>query len=346
VAPNLYPAAGASWQYVAVFNNNGVPIWWMKSAGTSIPADAELLNNGDIVWTHAYGYGGAGAEEHRLDGTLVRTINTVGTGADHHDLQLLPNGDYLMGTTFTRYGADMSMCGGSTSGKLMDFELQELTPSGSLVWSWLASDHIPVSEVAPEFKSTCSSSGDVYHWNSVEPDGNDYVLSFRNLDAVYAINQVTGAIDWKLGGTPRPESLTVIGDPLSAVSTFCGQHDARVLADGSLTVYDDGTGCNRPPRAVHYAIDTAARTATFVESITRRFSSSWCCGSARKLPGGDWVVGWGAQPFVSEQTPTGATLFQLTFTQGLASYRADPVLPGQVSIAALRAGMDAQDPRG
>lgn len=347
VTPNLYPPPpGISPRYVAVFDDNGVPVWWMRSSGNTVPDDAKLLPNGDIVWLHSWPTA-PGAEEHRLDGSLVRTLNTVGSGADQHDIQLLPNGDYLMGRTFRRYPVDMSSCGGSTSGVLLDFELQELTPAGALVWSWRASDHIPVSEVASPFRSTCRYGGDVYHWNAVDRVAGGYILSFRHLDAVYRIDQATGAIEWKLGGTPRPESLTVLGDPYSATSTFCGQHDARMLPDGSLTLQDNGSGCNRPDRIVRYAIDPTARTATLLESLNKPFfpASSWCCGSTRKLPGGDWVTSWGSSRYVTEQTPTGARVFTLAFA-GLSSYRADPVLPGEVSIDALRAGMDAQYPRG
>lgn len=347
VTPSLFAAPpGVSEQYAAFFDNNGVPVWWMRSAGTTIPLDAKLLPNGDVAWLHFLGVGPPGAEEHQLDGSLVRTLDTVPGGADHHDLQLLPNGDYLMGLTFSRSGVDMSSCGGSTSGTLRDFELQELSPNGGLVWLWRASDYIPFSEVTVRWQSQCATGGDIYHWNSVEPDGDGYVLSFRHLDAVYRIGRGTGAIDWKVGGVSRPESLTVVGDPLSAVSTLCGQHDARVLADGTLTVFDDGTGCNRPSRAVRFAIDDTAHTSTLLEDIRDSDGArSGCCGSTRRLPDGDWVTQWGNNPYFTEQTGTGVPVFKLSFTQGLFPYRANPVLPGQLSRAALRAGMDAQYPR-
>ena len=125
VSPHRYPTpAGFSDQYTAFFDNNGVPVWWMKSSGTSIPEDSTLLPDGNVIWTHALAVGTAGAEEHALDGTLVRTINTVGSEADLHDVQMLPNGDYLMGTTF-RNGLGTTECGGSPTGELLDFELQE-----------------------------------------------------------------------------------------------------------------------------------------------------------------------------------------------------------------------------
>jgi hypothetical protein len=294
-------------------------------------------------------------EERRLDGSLVRTLNTVGSGrrsarapggpgADIHDIQVLQNGNYVLGWYVKRSGVDMSSCGGSTSRDLVDFELQVLTPSGDLRWSWRASDYIPFSEVTARWANFCTSGdGDIYHWNSVAAERDGYVLSFRHLDAVYRIDRATGAIDWKLGGEHRAESLAVVGDQNDP--PFSGQHDARVLGDGSLTVHDNGTG-RGAPRAVRYAIDETANTATLLEDVRDpEARSSWCCGSTRRLPGGNWVSAWGANPYVTEQTATGARVFKLSFANGLFSYRANPVLPGKVSREALRAGMDAQYPR-
>ncbi|HTY95829.1 MAG TPA: arylsulfotransferase family protein [Solirubrobacteraceae bacterium] len=350
VTPHRYPnPEGFSPQYTAFFDNNGVPVWWMKSSGTSIPEDGTLLPDGNVAWIHAWsavGPGGedeVGMEEHALDGSLVRTINTVGSEANQHDVQVMPNGNYLMGRTFPVEGVDLSACGGPAKGRLLDFELQELTPTDELVWSWLASDHLSLTEVPPD-KPGCKNDGDAYHWNSVEVDGNSYVLSFRNLDAVYDIDAASGAINWKLGGTPTPESLAVVGDDYPR--TLCGQHDARVLPDGTLTVFDDSTGCRGIPRGVRYTIDAATRTVTLIESVTNPLTRhAECCGSARRLPGGNWVMGWGETGLVTEQTETGATTFQLRFPRGWYTYRAIPVPPGQVSIEALRAGMDAQFPR-
>jgi Arylsulfotransferase (ASST) len=343
MTPHRYPnPAGSSYQYVAFFDNSGVPVWWMKSAGPSIPEGAALLPNDDVIWTHALDLGAAGAEEHALDGKLVSTLDTAGSEADQHDVQLMSTGNYLMGRTFPVDGANLSACHGPSDGKLWDFELQELTPRGELLWSWVASAHIPLSEVPPDKQPECAT-GDAYHWNSVALDDGSYVLSFRNLDAVYDIDAATGAINWKLGGTTIPESLTVGGDKYQR--TLCGQHNARVRPDGTITVFDDGTGCGRPPRGVRFAIDSTAGTATLLESVTNpNITRTICCGSAQVLPAGDWVVDWGATGEVTERAPSGATVFQLRFPQGWYTYRANPVLTDQVGIAQLRAGMDAQYP--
>ena len=108
---------------------------------------------------------------------------------------------------------------------------------------------------------------DTYHINSIEPDGDGYVMSFRHLDAVYRVNKSDGSIDWKLGGVAQPASLNVVGDSFPAGDQFRGQHDARILSDGSLTVHDNGfiPGNLRAPRAVRFALDLNARTATLAE---------------------------------------------------------------------------------
>jgi hypothetical protein len=129
-------------------------------------------------------------------------------------------------------------------------------------------------------------------------------------------------------------------------SGFGGQHDARILSDGTLTIHDNGSMKNRNPRAVRYQIDLTSipHTATLIEQITDPGSgSSGCCGSARRLAGGDWVMAWGGTPLVTELTASGTRVFSLTF-QSNFSYRAVPVPFGQLSRSALRAGMDAQRP--
>ncbi len=57
-------------------------------------------------------------------------------------------------------------------------------------------------------------------------------------------------------------------------------------------------------------------------------------------------MAWGSTGVISEVSPSGSKVFKLTFDDGLFSYRVHPVPYGTVSRTALRAGMDAQFPRG
>ena len=144
----------------------------------------------------------------------------------------------------------------------------ELNPANQIVWQWDTAQHV---NIAVENVNWHDAYPDVIHMNSIEYDGNGGIIfSARYLDAVYRIAMATGDITWKLGGAPTPESLTVIGDQYvdGGGQLFSGQHYARLQPDGSLTVHDNGSRANRPPRALRFAIDTSAGSATEVEQVT------------------------------------------------------------------------------
>src|SRR5205085_12519896 len=146
------------------------------------------------------------------------------------------------------------------------------------------------------------------------------------------------------GGTKTPQSLRVIG--LADAHPFGGQHDARVLSDGTITVHDNGTFLHRRPRALRFAIDESSRTARLIDRLDSRWAgdSSWG-GSARLVPGGDWVVSWGGTRWIAEMSHTGRPLFTLKLAKKYASYRAIPILKGELTASALRADMDAMATR-
>ncbi len=335
--------SGSSGNYPAVFDNNGVPVWWAPKTSTLF---ADRFANGNLAWTKT---DNSAAEERSLDGALVRTITTSGSPPDQHDLLRLDNGNYVMVTNVSRADVDFSSWGdgGPGTATLLDHVIQELTPAGDVVWSWDAADHISVAETDPQWRAQLVFSPyDAFHWNSIEATDTGFLVSFRHLDAVYAIDKATGDIDWKLGGTPTPESLAVVDDPVfTGGSHFGGMHDARRLGDGTVTLFDNGSNLGRAPRVVRYRIDEGAGTATMVEQLSDAtvVPTSVCCGSARRLDGGDWVVGWGGTNTVSELTSTGSRVFLMRFTNGTI-YRAVPVPFGVLDRAALRAGMDAQYP--
>jgi hypothetical protein len=351
---------GFSTNYLDVVSRDGVPVWWFNT-GTQL-GETKVLPNGNLAWLPL----GDPLEERKLDGTLVASINTPDAPApDQHDFELLPNGNWLLVAYPQVSGVDMSSIGGSANTCIMDSELEEITPAGAKVWSWKASDHVPFTDISPNVRSavsnsSCAAPKDVWHLNSEQVVGNDIVLSLRRTSAVYRINRTTGAVEWRLGSTPGAHELTIVGDPLGGT---IGQHDARVWSDGTVSMFDNGDDGNSPPgqrrsRVVRYKIDTTAHTATMVEQVVDPKVSnplgSSCCGSARRLPGGHWSIGYGAQGINTEVTSTGARV--LSFNYGdtstdannpaptMFTYRMDPVPPGKLSNAALRNGMDAMHP--
>jgi hypothetical protein len=272
VAPSSYPST--STQYLTIFDNHGVPIWWTQPT-TSAVLDT-LLPNGTFAWTDA-GSGiapvGTAAEVHNLDGSLVtKLVAPNAYGTDYHELVQLANGDYLLAADTLRSGVDLSFMGGPANATIIDPVLEELSPTGALQWSWDTADHISPTEVDPQWYQQTLGLGspyNVYIFNSADVTPTGFVVSYRSLDAVFGIDKASGAITWKLGGSPTPQSLRILNDPVFAGgSHFGGQHDARMLPDGTVTMEDPGSGLARPPRAVRYQLDQTTRTATLVEQLT------------------------------------------------------------------------------
>ena len=111
-----------------------------------------------------------------------------------------------------------------------------------------------------------------------------------------------------------------------------------------MTVFDNRTNLGGSPRAVRFRIDEAAGTATLLQSITDpSVTSSGCCGSARRLGNGDWLINWAeAQNHpIGGYKPNGQRTFLLTFPTR-SSYRAEPVPSGAVSAQSLRQAMNAR----
>lgn len=324
-------------RYAVIFSRGGAPVWWMQS--DTLPTDAKVLPDGTVSWAMApFGSISGSYGIRSFDGNLLRTVGDP-SDTDLHDLQLLPNGNYLIGREVFRDGVDASAFGGAADATVLDYVIAEVKPSGRTVRSWSSAEHIGLAETGRWWPQlTPNAIYDVVHWNAVDAGGRYMYLSFRHLDAIYKVDRFSGEIVWKLGGTPTPRSLDVRGDQLG--SPLGAQHDVRVQPDGSVTVFDNRSGLDDAvPRAVRFRVDERRGTAKLVESISDpEIASSRCCGSARRLPSGDWLVAWGSSDLVGAYDERGRPLFRLR-APGAFTYRANPV-PEGIGIASLRAGMD------
>ena len=326
--------------YAVIADGNGIPVWWMRSPTGAAPFDAKVLDADTIAWTYSFGSPfrtNASYDLRGLDGRLQRTVG--GDTLDEHDLEPLANGDYLAIVYSPRNGVDLSPIGGPSNSNVLDGEIREIQPDGTVVWRWSTKDHVAVDESAPEAGIVLGGQPyDLVHMNSVQDDGDGLVFSARHLDAVYRVDKATGAIDWKLGGTHTPQSLAFVDDPIGG---FGGQHDARIDADGTLTVHDNQLFKGPPPRAARYRIDPQAGTATLLSQVTDpQVQSSQCCGSARTVPDGHTLVSWGQQPRIAEYDASGTPVLTVDLGSDF-SYRAAPVTGDAPTVEQLRAGMDA-----
>jgi hypothetical protein len=326
--------------YTIITDSRGTPVWWINQPAI----DAKVLGPIQIAWSPGDGT----YVIRRFDGSL---LNLLEGNLDFHDMQPTPSRTYLAFREVARVCppdcADLSLWGGDAQATVTDTEIVELDQNSNVLWSWRTRDHIALSETG-DSGWLPFVGGDIIHMNAIEPDGTDGLMfSARHLNAIYHITKRTGAVDWKIGGTPRPESLTVIGDLRpSAVGpsgkALSGQHDVRKWSDGTVSVHDNGSQIVRPPSIIRYRIDATNRTAEVVEEVhDERVSVSACCGSARRLPGGNWLVQWGGAPFLTELDPRGNPVLTIEYNSGnVFSYRAVPVLNRMVAAQTLRSAMD------
>jgi hypothetical protein len=333
------PIGKTAGNYVALFDADGVPIWWQRSSYR--PWDAHALPNGNLAWapvtTHFGKDPSAAYEEHTLEGKLVHRWKTEGSPVDSHEFFMLEDGESAYMVTYRkRDGVDLRKWGGDRDAEVYDGEVQLVRRDGTVAWRWNAADHISIDESVRWLHADVVSTGwDLDHLNAIVPDGDGILVSTRYTDSIYRIEK-SGKIDWKLGGYETPESLKVEGNVLG------GQHDVRLADDGTITIFDNSNNRGRAPRALRVKVDAAARTATVLEAISDpTIKSSFCCGSARKLPGGHWAIGWGGSRDVTETTAEGKPVLRISFTDW-SSYRAEAIDAADFPRERLRAAMDAK----
>lgn len=202
----------------------------------------------------------------------------------------------------------------------IDSVVQEIDiKTGLLLFEWHAMDHVPLSAsfFTPNSRGTIF---DPYHANSValDRDGN-LIVSLRNTSGVYKIDRRTGRVVWTLGGKRSSFKMGL------GTGTW-GQHDAIVHNDGSLTVFDDGAG---PPRVHPYSRGIRERLNFhgMTARLTRQYGhspsiSSNFEGNVQQLTGGDVFMGWGQQPYFSEDNSSGQQVFDAHFNVPTSTYRA------------------------
>jgi hypothetical protein len=104
------------------------------------------------------------------------------------------------------------------------------------------------------------------------------------------------------------------------------QHDGRVLPDGNVTFFDDGSD---PPvesqsRAVRIALDFSSHQARLVSALTHPGLPLLAAsqGNVQTLASGNTVVGYGGVPVISEFAKDGSLLFDAHFPYDFIFYRA------------------------
>ena len=241
-----------------------------------------------------------------------RTVGLVDT--DGHDAIVLPDGTVWLMAYEPNAGTG-----------LVDSVVQRIDPDGTVGFSWTSAPYAAETVVAP-------SNPDYAHINSFQVlPGGDLLASFRNLSSVFRIATSAhdgydpGDVVWKLGG--RDSDFSFAAGDIGP----CAQHTARMLPNGHVLMYDNGSWSTTtslcvdpsnpagPPvervqtRVIEYAVDTTAHTATIVRSYQPPGRFTVFAGSAQRLGNDNTMISWASDPTVlaSEIALDGSLLWEL-----------------------------------
>jgi outer membrane protein assembly factor BamB len=239
-----------------------------------------------------------------------------GMSGDLHDFVLTDRGTALL-TCYRIIHADLASVGGSRNGEIQDACFQEVDlASGRVLLEWHSFGHIALAE------SYWPIGGlwDYVHLNSldIDVDGN-LLVSSRNTHTVYKIDRRSGEIIWRLGGKHSDFAM-------GAGATFAWQHDVRIHPGGTMTIFDNEGSpfvAGGQSRALVLDVDERRMTATLRQQYRHpKALASSSKGSVQLLPNGNVFVGWAAEPFISEFSPSGELLFDARLGDSYIFYRA------------------------
>lgn len=272
---------------------------------------------GDLVY-----YSAATWEYLMMDSNyLMKDTITCGNGypTDGHELLFLENGHMLL-MSYDPVSLDMSAIvpGGQQSANVIGLVIQELDKEKNVVFQWRSWDHFEITD-APHENLTLLNI-DYVHGNSIEPDlDGNLLISSRHLNEITKINRTTGDIIWRMGGINN--EFTFLNDSRG----FTYQHDARRVAPGRITLFDNGN-FHTPPysRAVEYEVDEVNKTVELVwEYDHNKEIYAFAMGNAQRLPNGNTLIGWGTgSPNVTEVDPNGNIVFEMAIEDTSWTYRA------------------------
>jgi hypothetical protein len=251
--------------------------------------------------------------------TVARIPGGNGLQADLHDFQVAPH-DVSYTTAFNAIRCDLSPVEGARNGVILDTAVQEIDMNTGLVrWEWHSLDHVAASE-SETTTPTKPTPWDWFHINSIdlEPNGNIFI-SARSTWAGYQIEAGSGNVLWRLGGLKSSFKM-------GPGTETAWQHDGRILPDGLITFFDDGSN---PPihsqsRGLRIALDFKTRRARLVSAYTHPDPPLLAPsqGNMQTLPDGNAVIGYGGVPAITEFAPGGSLVFDAHLPYDMSFYRA------------------------
>jgi hypothetical protein len=317
--------------------------------GEGTPGPMIVDQNGNLVWFHPLPAGeqatnfkvqqyqgkpvlawwqgriikvGFGQGEDVLYNTAYQEVARIRAGngylADLHEIRVTPEGTAWI-DAFDPVSMNLSSAHGASNGVLTDSVVEEIDiKTGLVMWEWHALGHIPFGESHVGAPGT-SYPWDYVHINSVDPGTNgDVLLSSRSTWTLYDVDLRSGAVRWRLGGDRSSFKL-------GAGTHTYWQHDAEWQPGGMVSVFDNGSApkMEKQTRGLLLAPNTATHTVTLVKQFVNPAKTLLATsqGNTFSLPGGNWLMGYGGLPNVTEYDNSGHVLFDATLGRNVQDFR-------------------------
>jgi hypothetical protein len=310
-----------------IYTPQGRLVWFDKLSGGETAEDLnEQTYEGrrDLTWWKgkvlSLGFGqGEDIVMNSSYQTVARIPGGNGLKADLHEFQIAPD-DVAYITAYNPIRCNLEAVKGATDGAIVDTAVQEIDMKTGLVrWEWHSLDHVGASESEVE-TPTGATPWDYFHLNSIDPEpGGDVFISARSTWAGYQLGGGSGKILWRLGGNKSSFEM-------GPGTKTAWQHDGRVLPDGDVTFFDDGSNppIHHQSRAVRIALDFKTREAHLVSAYTHSNPPLLAAsqGNMQTLADGNTLVGYGGVPAISEYATGGSLLFDAHQPFDMSFYRA------------------------
>jgi hypothetical protein len=323
----MAPYSGPAPPGPAIYDEAGNLVWFHRLPANFAASNLQVQQfEGKPVLTWWQGYippQGFGQGEEVIADSSYREIAHIHAGngdkVDLHEFHITPQGTALF-TAFEPLQCNLSDLGGPPGGAVTDTLIQEVDLATHLVRrEWHALDHIPLSySVSSPTDTSKTWPFDYFHLNSIDQleDGRT-LISSRNTSALYELNTITGQVLTRIGGK---HSTVTLGRGASTAY----QHDASVMANGAISVFDNGAvpQVHSQSRGLVVSVDTQNKTDTVIAQYTHsKPLVSASQGNVQALEDGNVFIDWGSEPYLSEYTASGTLLFDAHLHGTYQSYR-------------------------
>jgi len=318
-----------------IIDNTGKMVWFHALPPDYVATDFRTQTyQGRPVLTWFQSSSQPGTEADYVYDDHYRQIAVVKAGngytTDGHEFLITPWNTALI-LADKDVTVDLTSIGGPADQTVLENAVQEIDiRTGRVLFQWNSADYVPWTDTGRPLPPTPDLEWDWFHANAVhlDTDGN-LLVSSRYTWTIYKVNLRTGKIMWELGGAQSTFTLAAApGQTLdNAGSIFAFQHDPEVVGHDEYTVFDDessGPVTMLPySRVVTVKLDFKTGTATLVKSDNQPDGLlATSQGNAQTTRNGDFFVGWGNLPYISEFSPSGKLLFHAQFPAGVNTYRA------------------------